>query len=120
MAQRAPSGGVSARPKSAAYEARHSTAAVDRNRIRATEVTARIERVSIDPDGSGLGRRVGTSAMWSALNAGLLRASTFLFSLLVARLVVPYEFGVFTVALTIMTFALSLPELGVRDRKSVV
>ena len=113
MAQRAPSGGVSARPKSAAYEPRHSTAAVDRNRIRATEVTARIERVSIDPDGSGLGRRVGTSAMWSALNAGLLRASTFLFSLLVARLVVPYEFGVFTVALTIMTFALSLPELGV-------
>jgi len=51
--------------------------------------------------------------MWSALNAGLLRASTFLVSLLVAHLVVPYEFGVFTVAFTILSFALSLPELGV-------
>jgi lipopolysaccharide exporter len=113
MARRSSSWDVSPRPNSQAYEARHSKATVERNRIRATEVTARIERVSIGAQGPGLGRRVGTSAMWSALNAGLLRASTFLISLLIARLVVPYEFGVFTVAFTIMSFALSLPELGV-------
>src|SRR5215471_14714889 len=115
MARRPLSWDVSSRPNSLAYEARHSVATIERNRIRATEVTARIERVSIDEEGSDLGRRVGTSAMWSALNAGLLRASTFLVSLVVAHLVVPYEFGVFTVAFTILTFALSLPELGVKS-----
>jgi PST family polysaccharide transporter len=113
MARRLPSWDASSRPNSLAYEPRHSKATIERNRIRASEITARIELVPIDAEGPGLGRRVGTSAMWSALNAGLLRASTFLVSLLVAHLVVPYEFGVFTVAFTIMSFALSLPELGV-------
>jgi PST family polysaccharide transporter len=60
-----------------------------------------------------LGRKVGTGAAWSALNAGMLRLATFTVSLVVAHLVAPYEFGVFTVALTVFTIVASLSELGV-------
>jgi O-antigen/teichoic acid export membrane protein len=60
-----------------------------------------------------LGRKVGTGAAWSALNAGMLRLATFVVSLVVAHLVAPYEFGVFTVALTVFTIVASLSELGV-------
>ena len=60
-----------------------------------------------------VGRRVGTGALWSALNAATLRVATFLVTLIVARLVAPYEFGVFTVAVTVFTVAMSFAELGV-------
>jgi lipopolysaccharide exporter len=70
------------------------------------------EAVSVRPTATG-GRQVGSSAIWSAANAGIVRASTFAVSLLIARLVAPYEFGVFTVAFVVLTFALSLPQLGV-------
>lgn len=64
-------------------------------------------------DMPALGRKVGAGAAWSALNAGVLRLATFAASLIVAHLVAPYEFGVFTVALTIFTIVASLSELGV-------
>jgi PST family polysaccharide transporter len=60
-----------------------------------------------------LGRRVGTSALWTALNTGVLRVATFATSLVIARLVTPYDFGVFTVALTIFNILFSISELGV-------
>ncbi len=60
-----------------------------------------------------VGRQVGTGALWSALNAGTLRVGIFLVTLVVARLVDPYNFGVFTVALTVFTIAMSFAELGV-------
>jgi lipopolysaccharide exporter len=60
-----------------------------------------------------VGRRVGTSAMWSALNASVLRGSTFIVSLIVVHLVAPYYFGVFTVAITVFNILISIYELGV-------
>jgi lipopolysaccharide exporter len=60
-----------------------------------------------------LGEQVGRSAMWSAMNAGVLRLATFVISLVVAHLVAPKEFGLFTVALTVFTIAISVSELGV-------
>lgn len=60
-----------------------------------------------------VGRNVGTSAMWSALNTAVLRASGFLISLVIAHLVAPYEFGVFTVAITVYNIVVSIAELGV-------
>ena len=95
------------------YEPRHSKNNIDRNRELSSAITTTIDTRSVELHEPAIGRNVGTSALWSALNAGVLRASTFALSLLVARLVAPYEFGVFTVAFTILMFALSLPELGV-------
>lgn len=60
-----------------------------------------------------IGRNVGSGALWSALNAATLRVGTFLVSLIVARLVAPYEYGVFTVAVTVFSIAISFAELGV-------
>jgi len=60
-----------------------------------------------------LGQQVGRSAMWSAINAGVLRLATFVVSLVVAHLVAPEKFGLFTVALTVFTIAISVSELGV-------
>ena len=59
------------------------------------------------------GRRVGSGALWSALNAGTVRVATFAVTLVVARLVAPHELGVFTVAVTVFSIALSFAELGV-------
>jgi lipopolysaccharide exporter len=59
-----------------------------------------------------VGRRVGTSAMWSALNAGVLRGSTFVVSLIIVHLVAPYYFGVYTVAITVFNILVSVYELG--------
>jgi PST family polysaccharide transporter len=66
---------------------------------------------SADPQ--AIGRQVGVGAMWSAANAATLRLATFVVSLLVAHLVAPYYFGVFTVALTVYGIAMSISELGV-------
>jgi lipopolysaccharide exporter len=60
-----------------------------------------------------VGRQVGTGAMWTALNVVLLRGSTFVVSLVIARLVAPYYFGVFTVAITVYNILISIYELGV-------
>jgi lipopolysaccharide exporter len=60
-----------------------------------------------------LGRQVGSSAGWSALNAAVLRVSSFLISLVIARLVSPHDFGVFAVAITVFNIVISIAELGV-------
>jgi O-antigen/teichoic acid export membrane protein len=67
-----------------------------------------------EADSHGLvGRQVGTGAMWSALNAAVLRGSTFVVSLIIVHLVAPYYFGVYTVAVTVFNIAISVYELGV-------
>jgi O-antigen/teichoic acid export membrane protein len=60
-----------------------------------------------------VGRKVGTGALWSALNAGTLRVATFVVSLVAARLIAPHDFGVFVVAVTVFNVAMSFAELGV-------
>jgi PST family polysaccharide transporter len=59
-----------------------------------------------------VGRKVGTGALWSALNAGTLRVATFAVSLIAARLIAPHDFGVFVVAVTVFNVAMSFAELG--------
>ncbi|HKF34840.1 MAG TPA: lipopolysaccharide biosynthesis protein [Jatrophihabitantaceae bacterium] len=59
-----------------------------------------------------VGRKVGTGALWSALNAGTLRVATFVVSLVAARLIAPHDFGVFVVAVTVFNIAMSFAELG--------
>lgn len=59
-----------------------------------------------------VGRKVGTGALWSALNAGTLRVATFVVSLVAARLIAPHDFGVFVVAVTVFNVAMSFAELG--------
>jgi PST family polysaccharide transporter len=59
-----------------------------------------------------VGRKVGTGALWSALNAGTLRVATFVVSLVAARLIAPHDFGVFVVAVTVFNIAISFAELG--------
>src|SRR5215471_65423 len=60
-----------------------------------------------------VGRKVGTGALWSALNAGTLRVASFVVSIVAARLIAPHDFGVFTVAITVFNVAISFAELGV-------
>ena len=67
----------------------------------------------IDDGPELVGRQVAHGAMWSALNAAVLRVATFAVSLAVAHLVVPYDFGVFTVALTVYTVAVTITDIGV-------
>jgi lipopolysaccharide exporter len=59
-----------------------------------------------------LGRRVGRSVLWMAANTSTLRMANFLIGLVVARLVAPYDFGVFIVAFTISTILGSLISFG--------
>jgi PST family polysaccharide transporter len=61
------------------------------------------------------GREVGKGAMWSGINAIVLRMSLFVINLVIARIVAPTEFGIFTVALTVMTIVLSVAEVGVQS-----
>ena len=64
------------------------------------------------PASTELGRRVGKSVLWQAANTSTLRVVNFLIGLFVARIVAPYDFGVFTVAFTISTILGSLISFG--------
>jgi O-antigen/teichoic acid export membrane protein len=59
-----------------------------------------------------LGRKVGTGAMWQAANVAVLRVANFAVGLVVARIVIPYDFGVFTVAMTVCNIIGSLASIG--------
>src|SRR6516162_7198237 len=74
--------------------------------------------------GSGLGRpspgvppslsaRVRRGALWSALSTLVLRLVTIAITAVVAHILTPRDFGVFTVALTAYLIVSSLGELGV-------
>jgi PST family polysaccharide transporter len=76
--------------------------------LEAVETPA--EEIAASP---AVGRQVGVSAVWSAANAGILRVATFVVTLVMAHLVAPYDFGVFTVAITVFMITMSISELGV-------
>jgi lipopolysaccharide exporter len=74
--------------------------------------------------GSGLGRpsrgeppslsaRVRRGALWSALSTLVLRLVTIAVTAVVAHILAPRDFGVFTVALTVYLIVSSLGELGI-------
>jgi lipopolysaccharide exporter len=64
------------------------------------------------PVAEEFGRKVGTGAMWQAANVGVLRVANFAVGLIVARIVIPYDFGVFTVAMTICNIIGSIASIG--------
>ncbi len=56
---------------------------------------------------------VRRGAMWTTLNVALSRFGQFGVGILVARLVAPADFGVFAVALTVLSIVINVSELGV-------
>ncbi|MFZ4518202.1 MAG: lipopolysaccharide biosynthesis protein [Microthrixaceae bacterium] len=61
----------------------------------------------------GLGTKVRRGAVWSAGSVVVMRFANIALMAVVARLVAPAEFGLFTVALTVHAFVTSVAELGV-------
>jgi PST family polysaccharide transporter len=71
--------------------------------------------VTAHPDGEGaepLGVRIAGGFAWSALGSALLRLGTLLTGVVLARVLVPAEFGVFAVALMVQAIVINLAELG--------
>jgi len=64
------------------------------------------------PEGA-LGRRIGQGLRWSFLNNAVGRIGSFLSGILIARILVPADFGVYAVALVVLNVMLSMNELGV-------
>ncbi|MDG4764270.1 lipopolysaccharide biosynthesis protein [Solwaraspora sp. WMMD406] len=59
-----------------------------------------------------LGGRVRRALAWSTLNSIALRIGSLGVGIVLARLLAPEEFGVFAVALTMLTIVISLADLG--------
>lgn len=57
-----------------------------------------------------IGLRQGLA--WSSLSSILLRIGTFMTGIVLARLLVPAQFGVFAIALTVQTVLITLADLG--------
>ncbi len=64
-------------------------------------------------DAGSLGRRVGSGLGWSMVNTVVARAATVLVGVVLARLLSPEDYGIYTAALVLVTAALSMNELGV-------
>lgn len=60
-----------------------------------------------------LSRRVRQGALWSSLSTVVLRLTNISITAVVAHILTPRDFGVFTVALTAYTITASLGELGI-------
>jgi O-antigen/teichoic acid export membrane protein len=69
--------------------------------------------VSEAPAGERLGRTLGRSAAWSAVDVAVTRGGQFAQGVIVARLLAPSAFGVFAVALVVHAVVISTSELGV-------
>lgn len=65
------------------------------------------------PPHAPLGPRVRRGAIWSGANALLLRLANIAIMAVVARLLLPHDFGVFAVAITVHAVVSSVGELGV-------
>ena len=63
--------------------------------------------------GAGLGSRVGRGAAWSLLNSVVLRLGSFASGIVLARLLAPKDYGVYAVALVVLTLLHAFNELGV-------
>jgi len=66
-----------------------------------------------EEDTSSLSKRVRRGVLWSALSTLLLRFANIAVTAVVAHILAPRDFGIFTVALTAYTIVSSLGELGV-------
>jgi lipopolysaccharide exporter len=64
-------------------------------------------------DLSSLSKRVRHGALWSSLSTVVLRLTNICITAVVAHILTPRDFGVFTVALTAYTITASLGELGI-------
>jgi lipopolysaccharide exporter len=60
-----------------------------------------------------MSRLMGRAALWSGLNAFVLRLGQFVIGVVCARVIDPKQFGVFAVALTVQTVIVNVSELGV-------
>lgn len=67
---------------------------------------------AVTADGA-LGRQIGRGLGWSFLNNAIGRLGSFLSGIVIARILVPEEFGVYAVALVVLNVMLSMNELGV-------
>lgn len=67
--------------------------------------------VDIDPP-DDVGRMVGFGLRWSLVNLAGARALTFLSGIVMARLLVPHDFGVFAVALVVAQALLEIDNAG--------
>jgi PST family polysaccharide transporter len=67
---------------------------------------------STDSD-AGVGSRVGRGAAWSLLNSVALRLGSFASGIVLARLLAPEDYGVYAVALVVLTLLHAFNELGV-------
>ncbi|WP_461408537.1 oligosaccharide flippase family protein [Georgenia sp.] len=63
--------------------------------------------------GAALEGQIGRSLGWSFLNNAVGRIGSFLANVVVARIILPEDFGVFAVALVALNVMLSMNELGV-------
>lgn len=70
-------------------------------------------QVRRQPAERGLGGQVRSGLTWSFVNTLASRLGSFLTGIIVARLVVPEDFGVYAVALVALNVLLSMNELGV-------
>ncbi len=59
-----------------------------------------------------LGRQVRMATMWAGAGSVGMKVTSFLLTIVMARILSPHEFGVFAIALTIHTVVASLGELG--------
>jgi O-antigen/teichoic acid export membrane protein len=67
---------------------------------------------STDSD-AGVASRVGRGAAWSLLNTVVLRVGSFASGIVLARLLAPRDYGVYAVALVVLTLLHAFNELGV-------
>lgn len=62
---------------------------------------------------AGLRRQVGGAMTWAVLGQVAKRGATFLTGLVLARILTPEHFGVYTIALTVAMFAMAFNDAGI-------
>jgi PST family polysaccharide transporter len=78
--------------------------------LAAAETSTEIVAAVTEPS---LGSQVGRGAAWSLLNNLVLRAGSLVSGIALARLLSPHAYGVYAVALVVLTLLQSMNELGV-------
>jgi O-antigen/teichoic acid export membrane protein len=63
-------------------------------------------------DSESIGRKAGRGIGWGLLGTGISRVGSFATSLVLARLLVPDDFGVYAVALAAMQFVIHINDVG--------
>jgi lipopolysaccharide exporter len=65
-----------------------------------------------ETDAASLGRRVRKGLVWSTANQLVLRLATLVLGIVLARLLVPADFGVFAIGLLVQSILTNLTDLG--------